>query len=64
MGVSKNRGTPEIIHLNKVFHRKNFQTIPFWGTPIFFSSLPPTRVFPFFELGHPRVQRPHLGGPR
>ena len=30
MDVSENRGYPQIIHFNRVFHYN-----PFWGTPIF-----------------------------
>ena len=32
MGVSKNNGTPKIIHFQRVFHYFHH---PFWGTPIF-----------------------------
>ena len=39
MGVSKNRGTPQIIHFNRVFHYFHH---PFWGFPPYFWKHPYT----------------------
>ena len=47
MGVSKNRGTPQIIHFNRVFHYKVY---PFGGTPIFGNTHIPTCIMVWLIL--------------
>ena len=47
MDVSKNNGTPQIIHFNRVFHYKP----SIWGTPIFGN----TRIMYHLLDDHPEV---------
>ena len=56
MGVSKNRGTPQIIHFDRGFP---VQTIHFWGFPPIFGSTPQSLRSP--PLSHSTSLPPSVG---